>query len=183
MALSDPVSPNLVRVSRIMSVMATLGMIVVPVIIAAIFLYPGATQFLMLNISHVGEKLTEAVPIQHRIDALFCEVVPLGFTVWALWSLRQLFSNFANGHVFSAEPLRHLNNVATALFLGVLADFVMEAPISYLLSLHNPPGHREISLSFGSNDAVWLFIAGTVLVIARVMGEARRVADENAAFV
>jgi hypothetical protein len=85
--------------------------------------------------------------------------------------------------VFSPEPLSHLNNVANALFLGVLADFLMQAPISYLLSLQNPPGHREISLSFGSNDAAWLFIAGTVLVIARVMGEARRVADENAAFV
>ena len=69
------------------------------------------------------------------------------------------------------------------LFLGVLADSVMEVPVTYLLTLHNPPGHREISLSFGSNDVVWLFIAGTVLVIARVMGEARRVADENAAFV
>ena len=183
MALSDPVSPNLARLSRIMSILATLGMIAVPAIVAAIFLYPGASQFLMLNMSHVGGKLTAAVPILYRIDALLCETLPLGLSVWALWSLRQLFSNYANGRVFSAEPLRHLNNVATALFLGVLADIVMEVPITFLLTLHNPPGHREITLSFGSTDVVWLFIAGTVLVIARVMGEARRVADENAAFV
>ncbi len=181
--MADPVSPKLARLSRIMAVLATLGIIVVPAIVAAIFLYPDATQFLMLNISHVGGKLTEAVPIQYRLDALFCEVLPIGLTVWALWSLRQLFSNYADGHVFSAEPLRHLNHVATALFLGVLADSVMEVPVTYFLTVHNPPGHREISLSFGSNDVVWLFIAGTVLVIARVMGEARRVADENAAFV
>ncbi len=181
--MADPVSPKLARLSRVMAVLAMLGIIVVPVIVAAIFLYPGPTQFLMLNISHVGGKLTEAVPIQYRIDALFCEALPIGLTVWALWSLRQLFSNYADGRVFSAEPLRHLNHVATALFLGVLADSLMEVPVTYLLTVHNPPGHREISLSFGSNDVVWLFIAGTVLVIARVMGEARRVADENAAFV
>jgi hypothetical protein len=174
MALSDPVSPKLARLSRIMAVLATLGIIVVPAIVAAIFLYPGATNSLMLNISHVGG---------HRIDALFFEALPIGLTVWALWSLRQLFSNYGDGRVFSAEPLKHLDHVATALFLGVLADSVMEVPVTYLLTLHNPPGHREISLSFGSNDVVWLFIAGTVLVIARVMGEARRVADENAAFV
>ena len=73
--------------------------------------------------------------------------------------------------------------VANALFLGVLAEFVMEAPISFLLTWYLGPNHRSISLSFGTNDAAWLFIAGTVLVIARVMAEARRVADENAAFV
>src|SRR5215472_15409989 len=98
--MADPVSPKLARLSRIMAVLATLGIVVVPAIIVAIFLYPGATQFLMLNISHVGGKLTEAVPIQYRIAALFCEVVPIGLTVWALWSLRRLFSNFADGRVF-----------------------------------------------------------------------------------
>jgi hypothetical protein len=166
-----------------MAWLSLFGMIVIPALVTAIFLHPDTTQFLMFRFDHLGADLTSQIPLSYRVGALICEAVPIGFTVWALWSLRQLFSNYANGLVFSAEPLRHLNNVATALFLGVLANFVMEAPISYLLSLHNPPGHREVSLSFGSGDAVWLFIAGTVLVIARVMGEARRVADENAAFV
>jgi len=174
---------KLARLSRVMSVLSLLGMIAIPALVIAIFLHPDTTQFLMFRLDHLGADLNSQIPLQYRVDALVCEAVPLGFTVWAMWSLRQLFANYAEGRVFSQEPLRHLNNVATALFLGVLAGLVMEAPISYLLSLHNPPGHREISLSFGSGDAAWLFIAGTVLVIARVMGEARRVADENAAFV
>jgi hypothetical protein len=174
---------KLARLSRVMSVLSLFGMIVIPALVIATFLHPDTTQFLMLRLDHLGVDMTSKIPLQYRVDALFCEAVPLGFTVWAMWSLRQLFANYAKGQVFSPEPLRHLNNVANALFLGVLADFVMQAPISYLLSLGSPPGHREVSLSFGSNDAAWLFIAGTVLVIARVMGEARRVADENAAFV
>jgi hypothetical protein len=166
-----------------MAWLSLLGMIVIPALVIAIFLHPDTTQFLMFRFDHLGAELTDRIPIQYRVYALACEAVPLGLTVWAMWSLRQLFANYAEGRVFSPEPLRNLNNVATALFLGVLAEFVMQAPISYLLSLHNPPGHREISLSFGTSDAAWLFIAGTVLVIARVMAEARRVADENAAFV
>jgi Protein of unknown function (DUF2975) len=177
-------SPSkLARLSRVMSVLALLGMIAVPALVTATFLYPGTTQFLMLSMSHLGTDLSDQIPLQYRADALVCEAVPLGFTVWAMWSLRQLFSNYAQGRVFSLEPLRHLNNVANALFLGVLADFVMQAPISCVLTWYLGPHHRSISLSFGSNDAAWLFIAGSVLVIARVMGEARRVADENAAFV
>jgi len=174
---------KLARLSRVMSVLSLIGMLVIPALVAAIFLHPDTTQFLMFRLDHLGADLNGTIPLQFRVGALLCEVVPLGATVWAMWSLRQLFASYAQGRVFSPEPLRHLNNVATALFLGVITDFAMQAPISYLLSLHNPPGHREISLSFGTSDAAWLFIAGTVLVIARVMGEARRVADENAAFV
>jgi len=183
MALSNRVPTKLARLSRVMSALSMLGMIGIPTLVIAIFLHPETTQFLMFRLDHLGTDLTEKIPIQFRLGALACELVPLGCTVWAMWSLRQLFASYAQGQVFSQEPLRHLNNVANALFLGVLADFLMQAPISYLLSLANPPGHREISLGFGSNDAAQLFIAGTVLVIARVMAEAGRVADENAAFV
>ncbi|HTT99409.1 MAG TPA: DUF2975 domain-containing protein [Rhizomicrobium sp.] len=183
MASSNLVPDKLARLSRIMSVLSLLGMIVIPALVIAIFLHPATTQFLMFRLDHLGADLNETIPLQFRVGALGCELVPLGCTVWAMWSLRQLFANYAEGRVFSQEPLRYLNNVANALFLGVLTDFLMGAPISYLLTLHNPVGHREVSLSFGTSDAAWLFIAGTVLVIARVMGEARRVADENAAFV
>jgi hypothetical protein len=165
-----------------MSILSLLGIIVIPVLVLAVFLHPDTTQFLMLRLDHVGD-LNGRIPLQYRLEALACEAVPLAFTVWAMWSLRQLFARYAAGQVFSPEPLRYLNNVANALFLGVLADFVMQAPISILLTWYLGPHHRALSLSFGTNDVAWLFIAGTVLVIARVMAEARRVADENAAFV
>jgi len=174
---------KLARLSRVMSALSLFGMIVIPALVTAIFLHPDTTQFLMLRLDHLGTDLSGRIPLRYRIDALACDAVPLGFTVWAMWSLHRLFANYAQGRVFTPEPLGHLNDVANALFLGVLAEFVMQAPISYLLTWYLGPHHRSISLSFGSNDAAWLFIAGTVLVIARVMAEARRVADENAAFV
>ncbi|HEX4860206.1 MAG TPA: DUF2975 domain-containing protein [Rhizomicrobium sp.] len=183
MAPAPSVPPKLARLSRVMAALSVAGMVVLPVMVAAAFLYPDSTQWMMFNISHTGADLTNAIPIQYRVDALVCEIVPLGLVLWALWSLAQVFARYAKGDVFSAEPLRHLHNVARALFLGVLADFLMQAPISYLLNYWHGPGHREISLSFGTEDAARLFIAGAVLVIARVMAEARRVADENAGFV
>jgi len=62
-----------------------------------------------------------------------------------------------------------------------VATFAMHAPISLILSLgiHKP----QISLDFGSGDLATLFTAGVVLVIARVMNEAGRIAEENAKFV
>ena len=183
MALSDAVPAKLARLSRLMSNLSLVGMVVIPALVVAVFLHPDATQFLMLRVDHLGADLSSRSPLQYRIDALVCDAVPLGFTVWAMWSLRQLFASYAKGRVFSPEPLRHLNNLANALFLGVLSGVVMQAPISYILTWPLGPGHRSVSLGFGSNDAIWLFIAGSVLVIARVMAEARRVAAENAEFV
>jgi len=177
------VSPQLLRASRIMAWLSTAGFLIVPAIVTYIFLDPGHSKWLMFDINHLGAELNDAVPLPFRLAALACALAAVGFTMWALWSLRQLFLKYAAGEVFSQEALRYLSNVAVALFAGVIVDFVMQAPISFLLTWSLGHGHREISLSFGSGDVATLFMAGVVLVIARVMAEARRMADENAGFV
>ena len=174
---------KLARLSRIMSVLSMVGAAALPAVTIWAFLDPGGTQFLMLRLSHVGDGLNASVPIQYRIDAMAIELVPVGFAVWALWSLSRVFANYAQGRVFGPEPLRHLNRLAVALFASVVADIAAQMPITALLSWHLGPHHREISLSLGSDDVSRLFIAGAVLVIARVMAEARRMADEHAGFV
>jgi hypothetical protein len=173
----------LARLSRLMSVLSLIGMAIVPVVVAWTFLDPDGSRFLVFHLNHVGDGLSAAVPLRDRLEALAVECVPVGFAVWALWSLARVFADYAQGRVFGAAPLRRLNNVAIALFLGVIADLLAQAPISALLSWHLGPHHRVISLSFGSDDISRLFVAGAVLVIARVMEEARQVADENAGFV
>ncbi len=69
--------------------------------------------------------------------------------------------------MFSPEPLRHLNNVANALFLGVLADFVMQAPITFCYSwisrTASPLHFAQLRIE---RCGVVLFLAGTVLGLA-----------------
>lgn len=174
---------KLARLSRLMSVLSLIGMVILPAVVIWIFLQPDRTQFLMLQLNHVGGGLSAAVPLATRLEALAIELVPTGFAAWALWSLSQVFACYARGKVFSAEPLRHFNRLAIALFASVVVDIGLQVPITALLSWHLGPHHRYASLSFGSDDVSRLFVAGAVLVIARVMDEARRMADENAGFV
>jgi hypothetical protein len=137
----------------------------------------------MFNIEHLGATLNVSVPLNFRLIALACELVPVGFTMWALWSLRSVFLHYARGEVFSRGALGALTNVGRALLGSVIAGIIMQAPISIALSWYLGHGHRAISLAFGSNDLAGLFMAGVVFVIAWVMAEARRVAEENAGFV
>ena len=174
---------NLAWLSRLMAWLSTAGLVIVPAITIYIFADPEKSRWLMLNIDHLGADITAAVPLRFRMMALACELVSVGCTMWALWSLRRLFLLYAGGEVFSMSALRALNYVAVALFSGVVVNFVMQAPMSFALTYALGHGHRTVSLSFGSGDVATLFMAGVVLVIARVMTEARRLADENAKFV
>jgi hypothetical protein len=177
------VSTRLLSLSRLMAWLSLAGFVLVPTITAYVFLRPDTSQWLMFNVDHLGATLNGKVPLNFRLMALACELVAVAFTMWSLWSLRRLFLLYAQGEVFSYGAFRALNHVAIALFGGVIANFVMQGPISFLLSYPLGPGHRYISLGFGSGDVATLFMAGVVLVIARVMAEARRVAEENAGFV
>ncbi len=177
------VSSRLVRASRIMAWLSLIGAVIGPVVLIACFLFPAAMRALDIEISHLGAVLNDAVPRNDRIFALLFALVPTAIASWGLFALARLFRCFAAGDVFGAAALRALSHVTSALFWNVLAAFVMQAPISFFLSYHLGKGHREISLGLGSGDVQVLFLAGATYVIARVMAEARRLAEENEGFV
>lgn len=178
------VPDNLAGLSRTMAGLSALGLVVYPLMVTATFLFPGAaTDWMMFHQNLLGTALNENVPLTFRLAALACEAAPTAFVLWALWSLRQLFLRYAAGDVFSNETLRLLHNVAVAIFAQVIVAFVAQGPITLLLTYPLGQGHRFVSLSLGSDDVFSLFMAGVVLVIARVMAVARRMADENESFV
>jgi hypothetical protein len=172
---------NLVWLSQLMAWLATIGMVLSPLIDAALYVWPGARDGMNFDVDHLGGLLSDAVPLPYRLGALVFSLAAEALIVWALWSLRGLFLRYARGEVFTPPALRLLNDVAVALFASVVVAFAMHAPISLILSLGI--GKPQISLDFGSADVVTLFTAGVVLVIARVMVEAGRIAEENAKFV
>jgi hypothetical protein len=178
------VPQNLAGLSRIMAWLSTLGIAVFPLMMAAIFLWPGEhTDWLMFHQDDLAPLLTQHVPLAYRLGALAFEAGPAFFVMWALLSLRRLFLRYAAGDVFSNETLHLLHNVAVALFAKVIVGFAVQAPVTFLLTYPLGNGHRFISLSLGSDDVFSIFLAGAVLVIARVMAVARRMADENESFV
>ncbi len=178
------VPENLAGLSRIMAGLSGVGLVLYPLMVASTFLLPGdATDWMMLHQDHLGRILNAGVPLTFRLAALAFQAAPTAFVMWALWSLRQLFLRYATGDVFSNQTLRLLHHVAVAIFAQVIVAFVIQAPVTFLLTYPLGHGHREISLSLGSDDVFSLFMAGVVLVIARVMAVARRMADENESFV
>jgi DUF2975 family protein len=181
--MTDDNASNMAWLSRAMAALTTMGLILSPAILTFFYLFPERAAVFDLNVDNLGVDVTSATPLAWRVAALICSLIAQGFTLWALWSLRGMLLLYAKGEVFSQRTFTLMNNIAVALFAGVVVGFVMRAPITLLMSWPLGHGHRHIALSFGSGDVVTLFEAGVVLVIARVMREAGRLADENAKFV
>jgi hypothetical protein len=177
--MSEAGSSNLSWLSRVMAWLSLIALVLWPIGDVAAYLFPGMSN--QMDVDHLGGMLNDGVPLPYRLAALVFSLAGTAFVVWALLSLRSLFLRYADGEVFSPAALHLLNNVAVALFASVIVGFVMHAPITLILSW--PGGHHSIGLDLGTDDFITLFSAGVVLVIARVMVEARRLADENAKFV
>jgi len=170
------------RISSILAGVAIFGAGLLPLLRVAEFLIPDATQAQGFNSEIEGLKvLSDAIPLSDRLIALACYALPTGLAIWALLSVARLFRSFAQGQVFSKAALTSLHRIAIALALNVLTGFVAQIPVSYFLT-RDYPGHRG-ALGFGVADVVLLFVAGATYVFARVLADAKRVADENASFV
>ena len=175
-------SAGLGRTSSILSGVAIFGAGFWPLLVSAEFLIPDAMQAQGFKSDiEVLQLLSDEIPIQDRLLALACYAVPTGFAIWGLVSLARLFRSFAGGRVFSEAALIALRRIGTALALNVATGFFLQIPISYFLT-RDYPGHRG-TLGFGVADIVLLFVAGATYVFARVLADAKRVAEENASFV
>ena len=87
-----------------------------------------------------------------------------------------------------ASPLyvaaaRRLRSCGFAVLISAAKTAVGAVLLSMAVSIDLPKDHRVLSVSLSSDDLGLLLIGGIVLVIARVMEEAARLAEENAAFI
>jgi len=180
----EAASSNLARASRIMAWLALAGAIVYVALDIGTLLFPDTlTAFGAFEAHHLGMQSLSNIPLALRTGALALDLIPTALFAWMLLELHRLFLAYAGGAVFTEESLGRLSRISALMFVQAAAAFVMEAPISYVLSLAHPSGRHEVTLSLTSSDVSFLFVAGVALVIARVMAEARRMAVENAEFV
>lgn len=172
---------HLRTISLVMAWGATLGALADPVVLTVGLLHPAPIGFFDIRMDIPA--LSAHVPAAYRYGAFATTLVPAGFTFWAWWSLRRLMLLYAKGDVFTQGALHQLHNIALALLCSVITGVLLGGVSSLVLSWPLGDGHRTMSLSFGSDNAAELFKAAAVYVIAIVMADARRIAEENAKFV
>jgi hypothetical protein len=107
----------------------------------------------------------------------------LGVSLGLLWQLWQLFGHYRKGNVFGSDALAHLRRFGWLMVVLAALGPISRMLMSVAISLGNPPGQRQLVLTLDSNDYVLLLLSLVFVAIARVMGEAVRLAEENEQFV
>lgn len=118
-----------------------------------------------------------------RALAFLLAMIPLGALAYGLLSARRCFIAFADGHIFSRQPIGHLRTFAIAIAASALLKPFAGAALSVLLSASSTTGTRTLAFAIGSDTLIALIFSGMVAIIAWVMAEASDLADENQQFV
>jgi hypothetical protein len=102
-----------------------------------------------------------------------------GLLCAALLAARRLFLRFAHDAAIEAQTGRDLRLIG-----GLVAAYALTTPLSKTLmvlavTMDNPPGHRMLTISLGSNELILGVLGALILVLGHVMAEAARIADDN----
>lgn len=121
--------------------------------------------------------------VWQRVAAAFVSGLPLAFLLLGVWQAKLCFEQFVKGEVFTAKAVGCLRRFAGWVAAAALAAMVAGMAISVLLTWNNPPGTRQLAVSFSSNQIFTLFFAALVWLMADVIGQGQALADENKQFV
>lgn len=110
-------------------------------------------------------------------------VLPVALWLLLAERLWRLFGLYGRGQALTAAAQRLLQQVALALLAVALVGPLYRGALSVVLTYLNPAGQRHLVLGFGSDDYLWLLVAGALFAVATVMRQAVSAAEENRAFV
>ncbi len=170
------------RVSRAMMHLCAAPFVLVPAVLA--FAWTNFDLVLRHAPPAAGLHLPADGPgVFSLVLGFLVSLAAAGILLFGLWRLRRLFQLYSEGHIFTAENALCLRSFAWTLVVFALTKPLFGAVLSVVVTWRNPPGQRALAISFGSNEVGVAFVGVLLLVIAWIMREGCRLAEENAQIV
>jgi hypothetical protein len=176
---SSPALATVRRIARWVRALTLLAGVVLVSLPLAFWLEP---EVLANALSAMPRPASPLTPTTRFVAA--AALLPLvAMVLFGLQQLWKLFDGYARGQVFTEMAAMRLRRLGIVMMLVCLVKPLTGAVMSVILSWHNPPGQRALTLGLSSDDYVSLLSGAVLLAIASVMREAARLAQENAEFV
>jgi len=154
---------------------------------ALLFLVPIGNAVFWMAVNHLPDVARREclpyvdvfpLPWSALLMGFLTSMLPVGVGLYGVYCLSRLFRLYEHGQVFLAENVYWYKRLSRVLLWSCLAGILCRCLLSVVLTLHNPPGQRMISLSLSSDDLNLLLLGGVLAVIAWVMDEGRRLQEE-----
>jgi hypothetical protein len=124
-----------------------------------------------------------AAPAVRAWPATLITWVPTLATFYAFWRLSRLFGQFKVGVYFTEVNAQHLFIFALLCFFAQLLAFPVYGIADLILTIGTDTPATGMPLRLDGDEISNFVIYGSFLVIAWILREAIRLADENAEFV
>ncbi|WP_259779568.1 DUF2975 domain-containing protein [Aestuariispira ectoiniformans] len=172
---------KVIRLSLTLRVICWLGIIALPLMEAAVWLNADwlkeTDAFADLGLSYADLSLLR------RVGALAISMVPVLILIYGLWRLVLLFSAYAAGRIFDTETAGHLKAFSICVLLNAIVEIMSTTALTAYLTFDRPEGERMVSVTVSDQEFGVLLMGGLLLVVAWVLGEGAKLADENRQFV
>ena len=119
------------------------------------------------------------IPVSSLVIGCLISMIPTGVFMYALYQLIKLFGYYSKGVIFSLENVSAIRALGKSIIAWVVADFFTSIGLGIVLTLHRGTGNRLLVVSFQNEDLYALVAGFSVLTIAWVMNEARKIKEEQ----
>jgi hypothetical protein len=120
--------------------------------------------------------MAKTPPILHTLSAttkllgFLVSLIPVSINMLTVYFLLKLFKNYAALNIFSLENARFIKRTGLVIFIGqMLLKPIHDLLLSALVTWNNPPGHRVMTLSFGTTNLEYLACALVIILVSWIM--------------
>jgi hypothetical protein len=132
----------------------------------------------LFGIVSLDSHTVNSIELSAPLRALSALPTALAFA-YSMAQLAGLLGLAARGEVFSAPAANYLRRAGLWLLITTLAGKVMPFLATLLQLWLSRPAHGEITLGASSNDVWNIFLSALFMLVARVLADAYRIAEEN----
>lgn len=169
------------RASKFMRVLASTLMLLVP--IACIIYWASYNAVNWPPPNALAGLVQKPLNARMLLTGLVASGLPCTLIVYAVYQLRQLFGLYSEGWIFTTRNCVYLRRLGYAMLAWLPVGMMFDAALSVAVTMFNPPGHRYLSISLHTMDVVVFLIGAVFVVLAWVMGEGARIAEEQSQFI
>jgi hypothetical protein len=105
--------------------------------------------------------------------------VPLVLFIVALWSARQFFNCYVSGELFPARASANLTRIGKLFLALAILGPVIRTLAVLVITWTNPPGQKQLVLSFSTSDGLLIILSGLLLMVGHILAEANRLSEDN----
>lgn len=106
-------------------------------------------------------------------------ILPITIEMMIIYFLIKLFKLYEQGKIFTSLNVEYLRKIGICMLVNQGVGFIYDGLITFVLTMHNPAGHRVASITFGNYDVYNIVTAVMVIVISWIMAEGCKLNDEQ----